>query len=73
MSWAKFATKARQFAGTNKPDTTGKGNPGPADPRRIRGGIQGLLARAPATTGVRIAADMAPLMIHWSCCMFRAQ
>ena len=55
MSWARFATKARQFAGTNKPDTTGKGN---LLARRTLGGIQGVLARAPATTGARIAADM---------------
>ena len=76
VSWAKYAPKARQSAGKNKPGTTGKGNPwiagtlgeagiGAARTRTFLGSRYHRLARRRGKQRALVAVGNSILVIAW--------
>jgi transposase len=76
VSWAKFAPKARQSAGKNKPGTTGKGNPwiggalgeaatGAARTKTFLGSRYHRLARRRGKQRALVAVGNSILVIAW--------
>ena len=76
VSWAKYAPKARQSAGKNKPGTTGKGNPwiagtlgeagiGAARTRTFLGSRYHRLARRRGKQRALVAVGNSILVIDW--------
>jgi transposase len=76
VSWAKFAPKARQSAGRNKPGSTGKGNPwigatlgeaaiGAARTRTFLGSRYHRLARRRGKQRALVAVGNSILTIAW--------